>query len=142
MKRAYLISPFSGDTTRNISYAIRCMHHALAAGYSPYASHVLFAASGCLDDTEPKDRAFGMEAGYAFLATCEIALCFMDLHVSTGMRADLDAARRLSVPIEYLSVFGGMPTVNLIHTLSLPHANMPCAMCQIEKEKELEKCLK
>jgi len=135
MKRAYLISPYSGDTKKNVAYALRCMHHALSEGYSPYASHILFAASGCLNDDDPKDRDFGFRAGYAFLSTCEIALSFMDLGVSRGMRADLDASRRLDIPIRYLSLTGAIPHVDYIHTLSLPHEHMPCAMCQVEKER-------
>jgi hypothetical protein len=139
MRRAYLISPFSGDTTRNIAYALKAMHYLFAIGYSPYASHILFAASGCLDDSDAKDREFGMAAGYAFLSTCEVAFAFMDLGVSRGMRSDLDAARRLSVKIDYVSITGGLPTVDAIHQLMLPHAHLPCAMCQVEKEnKELK----
>jgi hypothetical protein len=136
MKRAYLISPFSGDTKRNVAYALRAMHHCLAAGYSPYASHILFAASGCLNDDEPKDREFGMAAGYAFLATCEVAFGFMDLGVSRGMRADFDSARRLEIRIEYVSIVAGViPSVDAIHALMLPHEHMPCATCQVEKER-------
>jgi hypothetical protein len=134
MKRAYLISPYSGDTVRNVAYALKCIHHCFAHGYSPYASHIFLAASGALDDSDPKDRAFGFEAGLAFLPTCEVAFGFMDLGVSQGMRVDLDAARRLQVRIEYLSIFGGVPTVDTIHALMLPHAHMPCATCQIENE--------
>jgi hypothetical protein len=135
VKRAYLISPFSGDTKRNVAYALRAMHHCLQLGYSPYASHILFAASGALDDNDEKDRNFGMAAGYAFLSTCEVAFSFMDLGVSRGMRADLDAARRLTVRIDYVSLFGGVPTADMLHHLALPHEHMPCAMCQVEKER-------
>lgn len=139
MKRAYLISPYSGDTERNVKYALKAMHHCFAIGYSPYASHIFLAASGCLDDNDPKDRDFGFQAGYAFLAVCEKAFVFMDLGVSRGMRADLDAARRLAIPIDYVSIVAGVvPTVDAIHRLMLPHEHMPCAACQIEKERTEE----
>ena len=135
MKRVYLISPYSGDTARNVAYALKAMHHCLAAGYSPYPSHILFAASGCLDDNDPKDRDFGFQAGYAFLSTCHAAWSFMDLGVSRGIRADLDAAARLEIPIEYLSIRGGVIAVDAIHTQMLPHSHMACAACQVEKER-------
>jgi hypothetical protein len=135
MKRAFVISPYAGDTKRNIAFANKAMHFCFASGYAPFAGHILYAASGLLDDRDLKDRDFGMQAAYAFLAVCDIAFCFMDLHVSTGMRVDLDAARRLKVKIDYVTVSGAFPTVDALHNLSLPHEHMPCATCQIEKER-------
>ena len=64
MNRAYLISPYRSDTvdllSGNVAYAKRCAHYLFAAGWAPFASHIAYAASGWLDDNDPKDRAFGV----------------------------------------------------------------------------------
>lgn len=133
MKRAFVISPYAGDVTRNVAYAQRALHYCFAAGYAPFAGHLVYPQ--VLNDDDPKDREFGMTSAYAFLAVCDVAFSFMDLGVSRGMRADLEAARRLKIRIEYLSITGGLPTVDVIHNMSLPHAHMPCAACQVEKER-------
>lgn len=132
MKRAFVISPYAGDITRNVEYARKCMSFCFAGGYAPFAGHLLYPA--ILDDNDPRDRKFAMESAYEYLRVADVALCFMDLHISAGMRADLDAAVRLKIPIEYTSILGGIPTVDALHHQMLPHAHMSCALCQIESE--------
>lgn len=138
MKRAFVISPYAGDTKKHIKFANQAMHYCFANGYAPFAGHILYAASGCLDDSDLKDRDFGMRSAYAWLAISDIAFCFMDLHISTGMRADLEAARRLKIKIDYVTVSGAFPTIDAIHNLVLPHAHLPCAACQVEQESNEE----
>lgn len=134
MKRAFLISPYSGDVPRNLEYADRCQTFCFSSGWAPFAGHLQYTR--VLDDNQPKDREFGMRSAYAWLSVSEAALAFMDLGVSRGMRADLDAARRLSIPIHYLSLNGALILVDPLHNMKLPHAHMPCALCQIESEQQ------
>jgi hypothetical protein len=134
VKRAFVISPYSGDINRNIAYAQKCLTFCFSVGYAPFAGHLVYPM--VLNDADPQDRDFGMRAAYAFLSTCDVAFCFMDLHVSSGMRADLLAAVHRNIRIDYVSIYGGIPTVDGLHTMSLPHAHIPCALCQIESEKQ------
>jgi hypothetical protein len=134
MKRVFLISPYSGDVERNLKYADKCQTFCFSSGLAPFAGHILYPR--VLDDNIEKDRDFGMRSAYAWLSVADMAVAFMDLGVSRGMRADLDAARRLSVPIQYLSLNGSPILVDPIHNLKLPHAHMPCALCQIEIEQQ------
>ena len=134
MKRVFLISPYSGDVARNLAYADKCQTFCFSSGWAPFVGHLMYPR--VLDDNEPKDREFGMSSAYAWLSISELAVAFMDLGVSRGMRADLDAARRLSIPIQYLSLNGSPILVDPIHNMKLPHAHMPCALCQIEFAKQ------
>jgi len=133
-KRAFIISPLSGDVVRNIQYAKKCMHDAFARGYAPFAGHLLYPQ--VLNDNDPKERMFSMNAAYAFLETCSIALCYLDLGASTGMVADCLKGAELKVHIEYTSILGHIPRVDAIHGLALPHSHMPCATCQVEQENQ------
>ena len=135
MKRAFLISPYSGNVERNLAYADKCQTFCFSSGWAPFAGHLLYPR--VLDDKVEKDRAFGMNSAYAWLRVSELAVAFMDLGVSRRMRADLEAAVALNIPIQYLSLNNGAPVlVDAIHQWKLPHAHMPCALCQIESETQ------
>jgi hypothetical protein len=132
VKRVFLISPYSGDVERNLKYADKCQTFCFSSGWAPFAGHLQYTR--VLDDSDEKDRSFGMTSAYEWLIVSELAVAFMDLGVSRGMHADLDAASRLKVPIQYLSLNGAPILVDPIHNMKLPHAHMPCALCQIETE--------
>lgn len=150
MKRVFLISPYSGDVEANVAYARRCMKYLLTVGegFSVFAGHLLYTQ--VLDDNVPAERDAGMRAAYAWLAESQLAYVFLDRGVSRGMRADVDAAQRLAVPIvyrfldmEWTSVNPGpplchsdqQPSGDWLHIQGLPHADYACATCHATKQQ-------
>lgn len=127
LKRAFIVSPFSGDVPRNKAYARRVGNYAFSIGFAPYIGHLYLTE--ILDDTDPKERAFGMDAAYTFMRVCDEIIAGIDLGASSGMKADLGVAINLEKPIRYISIFGFQPTSELIHNLDLPHGHLPCAQC-------------
>ena len=90
-----LESPFAGDVEGNIEYARRCVKHSLELGEAPIASHLLYTQPGILDDTNPAERQWGIDAGLAWRHVADLQVVHLDKGFSTGMahgmRAGFDA---------------------------------------------------
>src|SRR5574343_557661 len=82
-----IISPFSGDTKRNIAYAQKACASVLAEGDFPYASHLFYPQM--LDDSDEESRNLGLIAGRAFYRVCDKIYVFPELGISPGMLGDL-----------------------------------------------------
>ncbi len=89
---------------KHLRYAIAAMRDSLGRLEAPLASHVLYAASGVLDDRVAKERAEGIAAGFAWRAKAELVAAYIDLGISPGMRHAIDDAERAGIPVEYRNV--------------------------------------
>jgi len=94
-------SPLRGATgspeeyERNRIYARRCVRWCLLNGRAPFASHLIYAQPGILDDCVPEERERGIQAGYAWARLAAEWIFFIDYGWSTGMleqKARFDAA--------------------------------------------------
>ena len=101
MIRVVIESPYTGDVERNLAYLRACMKDALARGEAPYASHALYTQPGVLDDSVPKERALGIEAGDLWGKCAEVTIVYGDLGVTPGMRLGVERARRDGRPVDY-----------------------------------------
>jgi len=101
-------SPYAGDVARNRAYLQRCIRWCLAHGLTPYASHQMLTEA--LDDLDPEQRAQGLAAGVAMARALVDAgalhLVFVDLGVSAGMWAGLDASEHRSTQRHAIALDG------------------------------------
>lgn len=104
-KLVIIESPFAGDVKKNIEYAQKCMHDSLLRGEAPYASHLLYTQPNVLDDTNPKERLMGIEAGFAWKHLPGVHTVFyMDLGMSGGMERAIEycKAHDMTYEVRYL----------------------------------------
>lgn len=104
MRLVVLESPFAGDVAKNIEYAKACVKDCLLRGEAPIASHLLFTQPGILDDDKPEERKLGIAAGHAWTPKADAVVVYMDLGISKGMKAGVDRATELGVPVEFRSL--------------------------------------
>ena len=110
MRRVIVESPYgarNNDGSRNeeqvnanVAYARRCLADCLRRGEAPFASHLLYTQDGVLRDEDNDERTSGINAGFAWHECADAVTVYMDLGVSSGMKAGIDNARRLGLPIE------------------------------------------
>jgi hypothetical protein len=101
MKLVILESPFAGDVEANIKYARECVHDSLSRGEAPIASHLLYTQPGVLNDDDPKERQWGIDAGLAWKSVAHGSVVYTDLGISKGMEYGIAAATKAGIPIEY-----------------------------------------
>jgi hypothetical protein len=99
MKLVVIESPLAG-VPRNVAYAKAAMRDCLRRGEAPFASHLLYAQPGILDDTVPAQRANGIDAGLAWGSKAELCAVYVDLGISPGMTHGIARAQRAGIPIE------------------------------------------
>lgn len=95
----YLVSPWRGETIKNLKYAKLCMRDSILRGESPMASHMLYTQ--CLDDSLAHERELGFILGKAWLDMAHKCIVYVDLGISDGMAQDIETAKQLFIPIEY-----------------------------------------
>jgi hypothetical protein len=100
VKLVVIESPLAGDVVRNVAYAKAAMRDCLARGEAPYASHLLFAQDGILDDTVPSEREQGISAGLAWGAKADLTAVYVDLGTSPGMLRGVARADDEGRPVE------------------------------------------
>lgn len=101
MRRVVVESPFSGDVDANVQYARACIRDCLLRGESPVASHLLLTQKGVLNDSDPIERAVGINAGHAWMHGADAVVVYTDLGISAGMQAGISAAEFHKLKIEY-----------------------------------------
>lgn len=101
MKLIYVASPFAGDVERNIEYAKQACRTVMDSGHAFFAPHLLYPA--ILDDSVPQERQLGTGMGLAMLSRCDELWVFGD-RISNGMRAEMQEAERLGVPIRRMDI--------------------------------------
>jgi hypothetical protein len=85
----------------NKRYACACARDCLLRGDAPFASHLIYAQGGILDDTIPEERARGINAGFAWHSLASASVVYIDRGVSSGMKLGIKAARDVGIPREY-----------------------------------------
>lgn len=99
-----LETPYAAPTVellaRNLAYARAAMRDSLLRGEAPFASHLLYAQVGVLEDSVPAERELGMCAGWAWGQQAARVVCYVDLGISPGMSAAIDAAQAAQLDIE------------------------------------------
>lgn len=106
MRRVVVESPYAGDVAANESYARACLRDCLLRGEAPIASHLLLTQPGVLDDNHPHERAFGINAGHAWIHRADALVVYTDRGISSGMRAGINLAGFIGLAIEYRSLEG------------------------------------
>jgi hypothetical protein len=97
-------SPYAGNIALNEEYARAALADCLHRGEAPYASHLLYTQPGVLDDTDPDERKLGMEAGFAWGDLAEATVVYVDLGMSSGMRAGIARAEAADRLVELRSI--------------------------------------
>jgi len=100
MKLVYICSPYAGDIESNVGFAKAVCHYAMRQGCAPVAVHLLYPQF--LDDATPSEREAGIRMGLRVLAACE-ELWVCGTHISSGMRQEIAEAKRLGIPIRYVT---------------------------------------
>ena len=89
MKKLVIIeSPYTGDVSRNVEYAKKCLLDSLMRGEYPIASHLLYTQ--VLDDNIPEQRRLGIIAGLAWREVAEKTVFYCDYGYSPGMQYAFD----------------------------------------------------
>ena len=96
----YICSPYSGDIDANTRAARYYSRFVVDRGYIPIAPHLLFTQF--LDDNEPGERELGLFFGNVLMSKCAEVWVFGD-HISSGMNAEINRAKRKKYPIKYFS---------------------------------------
>lgn len=94
----YICSPYSGDVEANVEVARRFCAHAVAKRKIPLAPHLHYPQF--MDDTDPDARELAMFFNRVLLSKCE-AIWVYTARVSVGMRAEIEWAHHLELPITY-----------------------------------------
>lgn len=102
MRRVIVESPYAGDVSRNISYALECCKHSVMMGEAPFASHLFYTQF--LDDTVPKERQFGMLCGFSWMFKADAVAVYTDRGISKGMEDGIKAAKEYGLTVEFRSL--------------------------------------
>lgn len=108
MRRVIIESPFAGNVLQrwlNRRYARRCLLDSLCRGEAPIASHLLYTQ--VLDDKDPHQRSWGIEAGLAWRDVADGSVVYVDRGLSRGMIYGIEAAKEAGIDIEYRSLDRG-----------------------------------
>ena len=100
MRRIVIESPYAGDIEANTTYARMCMRDALERVDAPIASHLLYTQPGILDEFNPDELQWGIEAGFAWWDAAEKVVFYADRGWSKGMYAAWAKASKEHKPIE------------------------------------------
>lgn len=101
MRLVIIESPYAGDIQANVEYARAAMWDCLSRGEAPWASHLLYTQVGVLDDSDPVQRARGIEAGLLWGKHAEATVVYTDRGISAGMRQGIQRAIAEGRPVEY-----------------------------------------
>jgi len=104
MRRVIIESPYAGEIDRNVAYARRCVRDSLERGEAPIASHLLYTQPGILNDGDPLEREWGINAGLAWRQNAEASVVYTDLGITPGMGYGIKAAEDAGVPVEYRQI--------------------------------------
>lgn len=94
MRPAIIESPYAGESEKNRKYGRALVRWALANGYAPFASHLLYTQPGVLRDWVPDERELGIRAGLSYIPIVPVTLVGLDRGISPGMQAGLEARAR------------------------------------------------
>lgn len=99
MRLVYISSPLRGDVERNIQRARDYCAYAASCGVIPLAPHTIFTQY--LDDEQPEQREQGLAMGRDLMWRCD-DLWVVGSTISSGMREEIELAKKLYMPIFYV----------------------------------------
>lgn len=97
---AYICSPYSGDTDRNIAYARELVKYALSCGWSPICPHLYLPQ--ILDDDKPEEREQALRVGLELLNSCDALIVGTRYGISKGMQGEIKRANELEKFVFYI----------------------------------------
>ncbi len=97
-KRVYICSPLKGQIVKNQMKARAYCRFAFDKGYVPICPHIYFTQF--LDDGNKDERAAGLRYGLELMWQAR-ELWVFGLTISEGMRAEIELAEDLKIPIKY-----------------------------------------
>lgn len=106
MKLVIIESPYAGDVEANVAYARAAVRDSLSRGEAPIASHLLYTQPGVLNDDDPHERQWGIDAGLAWRRVAEASVVYADRGVSSGMSYGIRAAEAAGLPVEFRYIEG------------------------------------
>ncbi|MBO5320203.1 MAG: DUF4406 domain-containing protein [Ruminococcus sp.] len=96
----YICSPCSGDTEKNIENAKKYSRFAVDCHYLPITPHIYFTQF--MDDDIPEERDTAIFMNWVLMSKCVELWVFGDI-ISTGMKAEIDRAKRKHMRIRYFT---------------------------------------
>jgi len=102
-------SPFAGDVDTNIKFARDCMRDSLSRGEAPLAPHLLYTQEKILDDDNPEERNWGIEAGLAWGKHASKTAVYINLGITGGMEIGIQRAIEEGREIEYRELNSWIP---------------------------------
>jgi len=100
MKLVVIESPYAGNVNLHVAYARAAVVDWLIRGEAPFASHLFYTQRGILDDSKQVERDLGMRAGFAWGEKADLVAVYTDFGISSGMKAGIERAKALGIPIE------------------------------------------
>lgn len=101
MKRVMVCSPLKADNEIGVSKNIQRAQHlcrlATVWGVAAFGSHAFYPLF--MDDFDPMHRKAGMDAGLAWLAASHELWVWSKAGISSGMKAEIEFARRAGIPV-------------------------------------------
>ena len=102
-KKIYVASKYAGNIVDNTEKAIWCCRYVIDRGFMPVASHLLYPQ--ILNDNNPCERELGLMFGLSLLAICDEIWAFTTGgEISSGMKREIEEAKRLEIPIRKLEM--------------------------------------
>ena len=99
LRLVYISSPLRGDVERNIQRARDYCAYAASCGVIPLAPHTIFTQY--LDDEQPEQREQGLAMGRDLMWRCD-DLWVVGNTISSGMREEIELAKKFYMPIFYV----------------------------------------
>lgn len=96
----YICSPYSGDTEKNIENARKYSRFAVDSHCLPITPHIYFTQF--MDDSISEERDIAIFMNWVLMSKCEQLWVFGDV-ISTGMKAEIDRAKKKHMKIRYFT---------------------------------------
>ena len=96
----YICSPYAGDTEKNVENAKRYSRFAVDRHYLPVTPHIYFTQF--MDDNIPEERNIAIFMNCVLMSKCAELWVFGNT-ISSGMKAEIDRAKRKRMRIRYFS---------------------------------------
>ena len=96
----YICSPYAGDTEKNVENAKRYSRFAVDRHYLPVTPHIYFTQF--MDDNIPEERNIAIFMNWVLMSKCAELWVFGNT-ISSGMKAEIDRAKRKRMRIRYFS---------------------------------------
>lgn len=104
LSRAYVCSPYRGDTAVNVLNAkIYCQYTLLKKRFHPVCPHLFYPHF--LNDGDEQERELGLQLAKRDILPCKRMFVFLgaDRFISEGMQAEIEYAQRNNVTVEFIT---------------------------------------